>query len=476
MSKWIYLLVFILMFLTGYGIILIKKPPTIHIFFEHIGTSSALGQMIKYVQLDSNEIKIVGWHRSPPVDQAILKDENTFWIELPKIEGNYAYGRSVFIRYVYKIMQNYPESPVIIYTGMQELPFLQMCMETLKGHNIRHVHMWEDGFFYVVASAATKAKEFVFNKEKFLKIQDEYMNGKIKKLPIDAALGFLFPVTYHIAGAQDLNKPDFAQFNAYLNFGNKKVEDFNIYQVAKKLTRNEKKLLFKLSGFDYDKFKYLKGKDFYLFTTGHVHNNESSYWKESPENMMRILNSARKGLYSNIPANALWGFKLHPSLGIDDLSPYILQAYPDMVEIPSHVPYEILILADINPVKIVGCGSSFFYWLHPEQILKYISHPYYDSSLIDRGIVAEKDLIYPHIPAERKSFENGATFKTARGKDVLIQEYNPNRFCRKNNLFECGFLKKVDDNLIRLKWDRGGEETFVKQSDGVYQFNQSNGF
>lgn len=290
-------------------------------------------------------------------------------------------------------------------------------------HNIAHIYLWEDGFFNILENLVI-------------------LPQKIKSSDC------LAPITFYVAGYDKLTAEEKNMLAGPNMCPNVKVVNFDVREVGAKLTEKQKKTFFDMIGFDYEKFKFLKNKKLYLFTTGHVHLDVKSSWKQTPTGLLKILSKARSGGYGNIPENVVWGFKLHPALEIYDLAPDIIKEHPDMIEIPAFVPFETLLLAGIIPAKIIGTGSSFVFWLNSSQILKYISHPLYDEALEKYGIIAKKDMIYPHIPDVKN-------VKMKLEKGGIVPEYWEDGYCLQNDLYQCMQLEEIEQDCLKIYWDKG---------------------
>ena len=238
-----------------------------------------------------------------------------------------------------------------------------------------------------------------------------------------------------------------------------KIEDFDVYKLRKTLSDDEKELVFSILNFDYLKLKDYKNKKMYLFTTGHVHQDPTSSWKETPLSMLKILGKFKKESGPDV----VWLYKLHPSLGIYDLTPDIRSAFPDMIEIPASIPFEAMILADIIPEKILLTGSSLGFWVRPDQILKYISHPFYDEAMIKYHYVTREKFIYPHIPEINPS---QITYNI-NGSN-MVPEYTKDRYCKQSEPYKCGSLEEISPNCIMFNWDGEETKTLCKKNE-IYQ-------
>lgn len=437
----------------------------IHIFFENVGTTPELGGLLEYVQLPRRDIKIIAWHRiKPNLSKEEQKNNNTILFELPKIEGQYSKTEANFLSFLKKELKKYPNKSIIIYTGLDHMNFSVKIAKEFPQNPISHIHFYEDGVFnlasgftsrYQIESAQANAEQ--------IKILKDYIQGKNNYQPHPILIADIFPTTFHIAGAKKL-----IGSNIEKKMKRKNISDFNIYDYQEKLSDYEKQLFSKILDFDTETLKkQLKGKDLYLFTTGHIHPKITARWKETPKNMLNILTNARNGRYGNIPKNIVWGYKLHPSLGITDISPIIRKTFPDMIEIPSHIPFEALIVLNLEPKKILGAGSSLFYWLNSNQVLAYISHPYYDDSLKKENIVVESKQIYPHL--DKAHFKRndliGIIYKNK--KDFLVPEYIDGRYCLKEHPFQCGNTT-INKNKLIIDWDNNTSSKFQKSADNTY--------
>jgi len=411
------------------------QEKTIHVFIEEIGTAPAFGGLSIYATLPKKSPKVIAYHRVFPLKKVDFKKHNTIWIDVPRDEENYHQKVKFISKEIKHILNNSNADYVIFYTGVREYDFVKNLYDTLQNKNIKlkHIHLWEDGFFNILMGTDTT---LIKNQ-----IQKNNQNCSIR-------------TTYHIASHKNIKNKNIDKITQINNCLNVDFKEFNIYQLREKLSFEQKKLFFDIIGFDYKKFEWLKQKNFILFLTGHVHLDPSRKWKQTPLSMLSIL-KATKTEFSQKQKDAIWGFKLHPSLGIYDMSLDIKKSNPDMIEIPAYVPFETLIVAGIYPNKIVSSGSSFLFWLNNNQVLKYISHPYYDIPLKEQKIVQDKNMIYPHLPS---TDEKDIQYPNIDGG--VFPEYIPNRFCKKNALYECFSVIKINDFQMNIKWDNGASEIY----------------
>ncbi len=438
-------------------------------FFENIGTAPQVGGMIQYAQLPQEEVKIIGWHRSSPSDKLDLTLNTTHIVPVARYEGNYWHNAQDFLDKTIKILEKYPHNPLIIYTGIYQNGFVAELIRRTKNRLIMHIHFYEDGFFNVVASKSGQMKQ------KRLKLEDvsrlcDYVFGITNKRPSDYPFSALYPVTYHVAGATRLNSDDFSGLKEFL--GN--IEDFDIYEIGDKLTSKQKEQLCLISNLDCSLIQKLNKQSVMMFSTGHVHQNITNPWKQTPENMVKIYKKAIAGQYGSIPENAIWVYKLHPSLGITDLAPYIKKEIPSAVEIPATVPFEILVIEGLNIHKIIGSGSSLFYWIKPEQVLKYISHPLYDYTLLSFNVIQKDNIIYPHIEVNDESEKNKIILKYKNREKHFYPSYQENYYCRKNALYQCGLITwKQDGPCIEMQWNSKRTEIFCREEAKIIQQKQN---
>ncbi len=454
-----FVLCFVCIFLSLPSFSNITTPISIHIFFENIGTTPALGGMLHYVDLPKSDVKIIGWHRFPRPDEQQLQGLNTYWIDVPKNEMFYKRGKNVFINAIKEIIKKHPNSPLYVYTGIYQVSLITDLAENFPENEIKHVHLYEDGVFnWRVAPL----QRFIFDPYPIKKIIGARQNktlDEIKNIP----LGDFIPITYHIAGFNQLSQNKENVFQRFCSEQKLNGIDFDIWKLREQLTEEQKLLLFCLSGFEYEKLKFLKDKKFFLFSAGHVHKDIKIRWKQTPENMMLILKKARAGVYGSIPEDIIWVYKLHPSLGITDLSPYIRNEFPDMIEIPSWIPYELLIIAGIDPEQLVVSGSSFVFWINNDKILKYISQPLYDAALKEAQIISDEKMIYPHVAEQGESEQNNLFLMYSNNREILIPTYIDNYFCKKNDVYTCAFVTHQSDNCVEIEWDNKNKEIFCRQ-------------
>lgn len=73
----------------------------------------------------------------------------------------------------------------------------------------------------------------------------------------------------------------------------------------------------------------------------------------------------------------------------------IRAAFPDMIEVPAQVPFEVFILAGLTPTLTAGFSSSLFYSLHSDDVLVYVRRDgdKYQPFLTDTGRLKPEQVI-----------------------------------------------------------------------------------
>lgn len=374
--KKIYLLIFILSAICGFTLkyLHIQQDETrvTHVFSEAYATNPALTQMTELIQLPSSTPKIIAWHRFTKRSKlAALADYTITEIPIKATEANAYEVTNLVLKEVRKRYAKNKNTRFVLHASLSHaevalLPFLR----ALPAKNIAQIHLYEDGYGELF-------------KEKNIHLSKTYDDALIKRIkkaiqenttPWEPAMNYslhkLYPTTYHFMHADKIKNTVFLQpILRWFKGATIKNVDFNHLKTT--LTPQQKNLLYQLTGFDKPYYeKLMKGKNTLVFTMGFYFNNKDR--ERAEQNFLTALKTG--DLKSSLEGkNYTWFYKAHPSLYQLDVSKIMTKKFPDMIEIPPQVPYEILIVADLKPTKTVGFSSSLFYSLKNEDVLFYIA-------------------------------------------------------------------------------------------------------
>lgn len=410
-----FVLLFVLCFLSG--IILqrggcclreyvAKHDQTVHVFFEPYATNPALSEMVEFAKLPKSARKLIAWHRFPNRKDVIdLKQYNTEEITIYNKEGFYGLSTQKVLRHVLQIYLKNPETRFVFYVNLTHqnitlMPFLKI----LPKKNIAHIHLFEDGYGEIFKRPQIYMnKNQPYSSDDLKKVSDAYA-GKIPwETVFSVSIHKLYPATYHLMHADKRGKEPRLKF---LNdwWKDARIEQVDFDKLRKTMTDEQKQTVYKLAGFDYDKFyPLLHNKPTVLYTFGFVFGNKKN--ERAELNFLTALKTGKlKRLTGDKPYQ--WFYKSHPSLNAKHFTEELNALFPDMIEIPAQIPFEILILADCKPTLTAGFGSSLFYSLTADDVLAYVKRSNNDHYL---KFLTKHGLIKPYRIFELKDFiENAA--------------------------------------------------------------------
>ena len=502
------------------------KP--IHIFYESLATQPALSGMIEMVQLPKDELKLFAWHRFPNRSQLLdLKQLNAIEIPIHYTEGYVVINAKKVISVVEQYLKKHPKSPVIIYTNMNNYNyFFSHFLPKIDKNRIKRIHVYEDGLGELFTHS-TYFQHLAFNQKDINDLQNYYYDQTKKTtLPQHAKhmLHTLLPTTYHFYGLTRAQKmPLYHSF--FKEMTGADFKEINFQHLTTTLTSEQKNLLFKLIGLDYDYYKKLfHNKKTFMYLTGfhnthnHAHNHaELAYLKT---------------LMNKFPTYKFF-IKPHPSYSALNRTQSIQELFPSATLITPQIPYEVFIIADLVPTRISGYASSLFYTVPHHIINSYFPHPAYIKgfNLLNKFKKVKKLNLKTYIPPqplfydfiinknnqkeyvilqnktnaflylEKKIYKinqhhNQLIICSEKNCDIYIKngdEYNytPNNvlkvnhqhwsdflvhkekniYCRSNN--DCGQATQ-NENEFKICWDKWGCETFVQNNNTYLLKNSQN--
>lgn len=504
----------------------------IHVFFEAMATQPAFNGMIEMVQLPKDDPKIFVWHRFPNRAKLVdLKEINAIELDITPGEGQLYEAKHKLLQALELLLEKYPQSPLIIYTNMNNYVYLfDGLLQNFPNNRIKHVHLYEDGLGELF-SRVSYFNSISFTKQAIADLKNYYYgNDENRKLPEYARymMHYIMPVTYHFYGYSTAVKNKLLSDN-FLNLMKEATfKDIDFEKVAKKLSSEEKNLLYRLVDFDYEKYKKLsKENKIFLFFGGyylgmgvHLYHAETNY--------LSYLTKKYPDYYFLL--------KPHPSYESLNRDRFLEQAFKGVpIEMVNpKIPYEIFIIAGLLPDKISGHCSSSFYTLTDEILDSYIPYSVYEKGVnLMQGIDFSKAVdLSKFVPKEPYFFDekikkNGKaeyllmdkndhvflynerhSFKkeNKNGKDIFCFQENcfipyqkdglthwgvyediyiehpewkdeliyqsENRYCRKNKK-DCGVVQKRGIEL-EICWEKSSCEFFIKQKEGQYTYRKVN--
>lgn len=342
---------------------------TVHVFVDE-ATFAAFQQMIYALELPQESIKIVWWKR--------------YYTQSKKLSD---YQKNVIVPFnekdlFYKVEQLGKEKNIVFEFHMNVKHIGATALQSVTyvpPEKVYKIHLYEDSASHIYRknySLAPEAerKNYIFKLKKMLRHKKaSYYFPYLNTLPA------VFPIVFHVTYLEKM-KQDF-HYKDLFNIPNLEWKNFDIHQKAHTLSPTMKKNLFEMIGFDVDSIRETAGNKnigILLLT-----------WRDSPEK----ISPQNKQLYDSVQQNkekegTVWFIKNHPALGN-----YIPMEGFHLI--PSHIPLEALILAQLPIGYAAGQGTSAFFSLDQSKIIAYIPHYYsfYLSTLIEFGLLKPEAII-----------------------------------------------------------------------------------
>ena len=436
------------------------KP--IHVFFEAMATQPAFLGMIDMLQLPKDEKKIFIWHRFlNRKDLFDLKSINAIELPQPKIEGFIYTGTGSLLQQVKEELKKSPKSPLIIYTNTTNYQYLfGGFLKEFPKEQIKHIHLYEDGLG-ILFSSSNYLNSLYFTHEDVQDFYNYYYKPELKaKLPDAAKYMFhtILPVTYHFFGFEKAKELFLTKY-FFIKMKGASFEDIDFNKLNKKLSDETKADLYKMAGFDYEKYsKIFQEKKVFMFFGGfyigggnHLYQAEFNYVKE---------------LQKKYPDHHFF-FKPHPSYSAFDRERVFKDVFDDVELVPAQIPYELFIIAGLVPDKISGRASSLFFTLDNDRIESYIPHGGYSGGLkLLYGFDTKKAVnINQYVPEKPLFFESEIVKDGKRDYLIIVDDksvflYNEriylNHIVYGDNSMFCQnegncFRKEIVGNEIQLK-------------------------
>lgn len=389
-----YIFTFLISMVIGVGVYQIPvireflfPRPVIYVFLEAYATNPALSQMIEFAKLPKDTKKIIAWHRFPNRKNELdLNTYNTREVDLPAKEGHYSNGTRQMLNAVMEEAEQNPQAVFEIHGNLNHIPIvIKPFLENLPAEKIKRIHLYEDG--YGVFYKGYDNYQIQDNQTDTLlnKLRIFLSEGKGTWIPPYVLLFFkLYPTTYHLFEPDFLYKNEkYANIISHLKYAD--IQEINFHKLRKTLSNEQKDIIYRLSGFDYHKYnKLMRGKRTFMFVFGYHFSNQTRMKAE--ENLLKSLYNGTSEYLKN-PKSYTWFYKPHPSYSAATGIDQIRASFPDIIEIPAQVPFEVFILAGLKPTLTAGFSSSLFYSLYSQDVLIYVRRPSdkYQPLLTDTG-------------------------------------------------------------------------------------------
>ena len=343
-------------------------PEELHVFLESYATNPALTQIIQYSKLSPKTRKIIAWHRFPERGKLIdLKKYNTQEVHLQPKEGQWNEATKKVLQIVLEELKQHPNMKVHLHLNMWKMDTtIRPFLKAIPKEKITLLHLYEDGYGEIFKRELWLEK----NQEHYSKetIQDG-IEGKIKwKDQMSLYLHQLYPVKYYFfEWEKTQNNPLFEKARTFLK--DLDIENVDFIQLRQTLTKKQKQLIYRLSGFDYSYYASLmKNKKTFVFIMGLFGDTTA---KKERQLLKKIQTDEE---FSGIHASEyIWLYKPHPSYSTSARAIKTMKTeFPGIIEIPAQVPMELFTLAELDPTLVAGYLSSAFYSLQKDQILLII--------------------------------------------------------------------------------------------------------
>lgn len=405
------IIIFLVCYACGFGLLSlwqhIVKPraQTVHVFFEPYATNPAFSQMIEFARLPKETPKIIAWHRFPNRKNVLdLNEYNAREIDIPSVEGAWKHSTRKVFAEVYKIYSANPKTRFVFYTNLtHQNILLAPFLDALPKENIEHIHLYEDGYGELFKRSQVYSPEKCsYKPDKVLQMPAAFA-GKIPWETIfNISIHKHYPATYHLMHSNKLSQePKLAALTAWLKDAD--IDNIDFESLRDLMSEEQKQVVYKLAGFDYDKFyPLMKDQTTIVYTFGFLFKNR--VLEKAEFNLLTTLRE-KPPFNSQTDKPITWFYKLHPSFSAKNRTADMKNLFPDMIEIPAQIPFEVLILAGLKPTLTAGYGSSLYYSLTPKDVLVYVKRKGHDSYL---KFLLEKQLIHPKQVVDLTHFTDEA--------------------------------------------------------------------
>ncbi|MBQ9738267.1 MAG: hypothetical protein IJV75_01985, partial [Alphaproteobacteria bacterium] len=342
-----HLTTFIFFFSFGFGYALNPLKPKIHIYLDY-ATTPALLQMTDFIKQPQRDKKFIFWRRFPNLTERVnLADYNAVQIDLPQSEGKNKICYNIVENSIQTIYEQNPDTDYIIHSNLWWNELLIPILRIIPKEHIKHLHIYEDGVSNIVHSrkhltiTIQPDYDYASDLQHILNNQKEYSHH------YDLTFHTLYPTTYYF-GFVDYAKNN-EDFYLFMNFiSTATIQEINYEKIAKKISEKQKKQIFALVGFEIDDYKkQIENKPVDFFLLRGAFSSIDEQIKTVPT------------LFKN-DKNRVLVLKEHPNLNNRIIAKKIQEKLSNAVIFPKHIPFEVLILADLMPDTVSGYTTSVF--------------------------------------------------------------------------------------------------------------------
>ena len=377
-----HLTTFIFFFCFGFGYVLNPLKPKIHIYIDW-ATTPALLQMTDFVKQPQRDKKFIFWRRFPNLTERVnLAELNAVQIDLPQSEEKNNICYQIVENSIQTIYEQNPDTDYVIHTNLWWNELLIPILRIIPKEHIKHLHIYEDGVSNIVHSrkhltiAIQPDYDYASDLQHILNNQKEYSHH------YDLTFHTLYPTTYYF-GFVDYAKNN-EDFYLFMNFiGTADIQEINYEKIAKKLSDKQKQQIFELVGFDIKDYKkQIENKPVDFFLLRGAFSSIDEQIKTVPT------------LFKN-DKNRVLVLKEHPNLNNRIIAKKIQEKIPNSIIFPKHIPFEVLILADLMPDTVSGYTTSVFFTVPKEKIKYFITsnHDSYLPFLKELNIITDEQVI-----------------------------------------------------------------------------------
>ncbi len=325
-------------------------PPVAHIYVDP-ATTPALFQMMDLVDQSHSDPKYVAWRRYTVFFRNKLKTRLNV---TPSSVKPYTSNKDFVQLITNEINSFYRQHPgyvFVIHANVEHPWFLNPILKVIPKNQIKHIYLYEDSIGRTIWEGISSHFWPVFLK---------------------------YPTTYRLSYIDHL----LTKFPRSKTF----FQEVMISDIEK-LSQRERKLLYALTGLDRESIAHLfRNKPIGIFFDDcNLKADEVAPFFEQ-----KVVMDSR---FQKIT----WLYKNHPRCPQKGPFWEKLKKYaPDAHTLPPKMPYEILIMAGLNPDYVAGYSSSVFFSVQPEQVLCYIERPKdtYLSVLKNMGIISDENIIF----------------------------------------------------------------------------------
>ncbi len=400
----------------------LSEPKVVHVYHDKASTPALL-QMVNFIEQPENDLKIVAWTRYHNHIQGKENFKNTLfttnWDEVFEKLSEYK--------------KKYNRLKIILHYNIYHDYFYQKIYEEFK-ENLKIVHIYEDASMYMWRDPT---RDNLLTKEDGIK-KNLYMWGDPKDL---------------CSGDDPLDRcPAIDWIKSEI-----RTIPINFHDLQKKLSIADKKAVFKLAGFDFEKYRQLlSNKPNGIYILGIALN--------------LALESAQLTALSDVcqlTPDFQWFYKPHPNKLFIPTKTVLDTLCPNIQPLDAHIPFELLIIGGLKPTKVAGMSSSLFANLESKDILAYIQrgkNDVYLPSLKKAGILS-KNRTYSQEKTLKKLNEMG-TFRVTKEwpYSYWMIKIDDTKSCVMH-YDQCGQIIQNSPTEKIIKWDNGNVTKLKHKKD-----------